>query len=299
MARKNKMNLDALSAIFSKDEETKSIEDIINQNKLDDEIKDNKVVELPLSLIDPDKNQPRKNFDETALNELADSIRVHGVIQPIVVTKTDDRYKIIAGERRWRASKICGNKTIPCIVKDYTPQQIREISIVENLQREDLNPIESARAIKELMEEYNWTHDQLAERLGKSRPVITNTIRLLNLEPEVIEMVESGKLSAGHARTLVAVNDRNLQIKLAKQVSEKKLTVRDLEKASKVTKKTDTNNGMQPQSRELIEFGRNLQRIFGTKVSIIGDENRGKIQIEYYNFNDLERIFELVDKIKY
>lgn len=299
MARKNKMNLDALSAIFSKDEETKSIEDIINQNKLDDEIKDNKVVELPLSLIDPDKNQPRKNFDETALNELADSIRVHGVIQPIVVTKTDDRYKIIAGERRWRASKICGNKTIPCIVKDYTPQQIREISIVENLQREDLNPIESARAIKELMEEYNWTHDQLAERLGKSRPVITNTIRLLNLEPEVIEMVESGKLSAGHARTLVAVNDRNLQIKLAKQVSEKKLTVRDLEKASKVTKKPDTNNSVQPQSRELIEFGRNLQRIFGTKVSIIGDENRGKIQIEYYNFNDLERIFELVDKIKY
>ena len=298
MTKKNKNSFSALSAIFAKDDESSSIEDIINANKINDEIKDNKVIEISLSMIDPDKNQPRKNFDETSLNELADSIRVHGVIQPIVVTKVDDRYKIIAGERRWRASKICGNKTIPCIVKDYTPQQIREISIVENLQREDLNPIESARAIKELMEEYNWTHDQLAERLGKSRPVITNTIRLLNLEPEVIEMVESGKLSAGHARTLVAVNDRNMQIKLAKQVCEKKLTVRDLEKASQAGKKTPEKPVIS-QSRELIEFGRELQRIFGTKVSIVGDEKRGKIQIEYYNFNDLERIFEIVDKVKY
>ena len=159
MARKGLgKGLDALMAIYGKEEEKKSIQEFILEkeakNKKDDD--SNKVIDISLSMIDPDKNQPRKNFNEESLNELADSIKVHGVIQPIVVTKVDDRYKIIAGERRWRASKICGNKTIPCIIKNYTPQQIREISIVENLQREDLNPIESARAIKELMEEFNW-----------------------------------------------------------------------------------------------------------------------------------------------
>ena len=301
MARKGLgKGLDALMAIYGKEEEKKSIQEFILEkeakNKKDDD--SNKVIDISLSMIDPDKNQPRKNFNEESLNELADSIKVHGVIQPIVVTKVDDRYKIIAGERRWRASKICGNKTIPCIIKNYTPQQIREISIVENLQREDLNPIESARAIKELMEEFNWTHEQLAERLGKSRPVITNTIRLLNLEPEVIEMVESGKLSAGHARTLVTVTDREAQLKLAKQVQAKNLTVRDLENASKESKKTVTPPKPNTQSNELKEFNKELQRVFGTKVSIIGDDNRGKIQIEYFNFNDLQRIFDLVEKIK-
>ena len=273
MARKGLgKGLDALMAIYGKEEEKKSIQEFILEkeakNKKDDD--SNKVIDISLSMIDPDKNQPRKNFNEESLNELADSIKVHGVIQPIVVTKVDDRYKIIAGERRWRASKICGNKTIPCIIKNYTPQQIREISIVENLQREDLNPIESARAIKELMEEFNWTHEQLAERLGKSRPVITNTIRLLNLEPEVIEMVESGKLSAGHARTLVTVTDREAQLKLAKQVQAKNLTVRDLENASKESKKTVTPPKPNTQSNELKEFNKELQRVFGTKVSIIG-----------------------------
>ena len=299
MARKGLgKGLDALMAIYGKDEEKKSIQEFILVKEAKNEDNANKVIEISLSMIDPDKNQPRKNFNEESLNELADSIKVHGVIQPIVVTKVDDRFKIIAGERRWRASKICGNKTIPCIIKNYTPQQIREISIVENLQREDLNPIESARAIKELMEEFNWTHEQLAERLGKSRPVITNTIRLLNLEPEVIEMVESGKLSAGHARTLVTVTDREIQLKLARQVQSRNLTVRDLENASKENKKTQSVSKPTPQSNELREFSKDLQRVFGTKVSIIGDDNRGKIQIEYFNFNDLQRIFDLVEKIK-
>ncbi|MBQ7308403.1 MAG: ParB/RepB/Spo0J family partition protein [Clostridia bacterium] len=299
MARKGLgKGLDALMAIYGKDEEKKSIQEFILEKEAKNEDNANKVIEISLSMIDPDKNQPRKNFNEESLNELADSIKVHGVIQPIVVTKVDDRFKIIAGERRWRASKICGNKTIPCIIKNYTPQQIREISIVENLQREDLNPIESARAIKELMEEFNWTHEQLAERLGKSRPVITNTIRLLNLEPEVIEMVESGKLSAGHARTLVTVTDREIQLKLARQVQSRNLTVRDLENASKENKKTQSVSKPTPQSNELREFSKDLQRVFGTKVSIIGDDNRGKIQIEYFNFNDLQRIFDLVEKIK-
>lgn len=290
--------LNALFAIYEKDNEKKSIEEIILENNISKENKTDKVIEIPLSLIDPDKNQPRKNFNEESLNELAASIKVHGVIQPIVVIQQEDRYKIIAGERRWRASKICEKKTIPCIVKQYTPQQIREISIVENLQREDLNPIESARAIKELMEEFNWTHEQLAERLGKSRPAITNTIRLLNLEPEVIDLVESGKISAGHARTLVTITNRDVQLKLAKQVQEKQLTVRDLEKASQETKKTVEAPKPINQSNELVEFRKDLQRVFGTKVSILGDDKRGKIQIEYYSFDDLQRIFDLVEKLK-
>lgn len=289
--------LNALFAIYDKDTGKKSIEDFIieNENKND---KGDKVIDIPLSMIDPDKNQPRKNFDEDSLNDLAASIKIHGVIQPIVVTPVDGRYRIIAGERRWRASKICENKTIPCIVKNYTPQQIREISIVENLQREDLNPIESARAIKELMDEYNWTHDQLAERLGKSRPAVTNALRLLSLEPEVISMVEQGKISAGHAKTLASISERDLQIKLAKQVQERNLTVRDLEKVRQTTKKSIQPPKPINQSNELKEFTRNLQRIFGTKVNIIGDEKRGKIEIEYYNFDDIQRIYDIMEKLK-
>lgn len=289
--------LNALFAIYDKDTGKKSIEDFIIENENNND-KGDKVIDIPLSMIDPDKNQPRKNFDEDSLNDLASSIKIHGVIQPIVVTPVDGRYKIIAGERRWRASKICENKTIPCIVKNYTPQQIREISIVENLQREDLNPIESARAIKELMDEYNWTHDQLAERLGKSRPAVTNALRLLSLEPEVISMVEQGKISAGHAKTLASISERDLQIKLAKQVQERNLTVRDLEKVRQTTKKNIQPPKPINQSNELKEFTRNLQRIFGTKVSIIGDEKRGKIEIEYYNFDDIQRIYDIIEKLK-
>ena len=292
--------LNAIFSIYDKNDDEKSIDEILLENETNVE---NRVVNIPLTLIDPDRNQPRKNFDEKSLIELADSIKLHGVIQPITVVKTtDDRYKIIAGERRWRASKICGKHDIPCIIREYTPQQMKEIAIIENLQRENLNPIESAEALKSLMDEYNWTHEQLANRLSKSRSAITNTLRLLNLIPEVKAFVITGELSAGHAKTLAAITDSTLQLKLAKQSIEKKYSVRDLEKAMTQLKKQPEEQkpiiSTTSQSNELKEFQRDLQRVFGTKVSIIGDDNRGKIQIEYFDFNDLERIFELVEKLK-
>ena len=204
---------------------------------------------------------------------------------------------IVAGERRWRAAQIAGLRVVPAIVKEYTDSQIKEISIIENLQREDLNPMEAARAIKQLMEEYGWTQEVVADRLGKSRPVIANTIRLLNLEPEVIAMIESGKLSAGHARSLVAVENRDAQIKLAKQVCEKKLTVRDLERAVKGTK-GKTSAKVSNQSIELKELIHDMQKVFGTKVSALGSDQRGRIYIDYYSVDDLQRIYELVDILK-
>ena len=269
---------------------------VVKMASVDEKINGEAVEQIEIGKIDPNKNQPRKVFDETALNELASSIKIHGIIQPIVLNKVGDRYMIIAGERRWRAAQIAGLKTVPAIIKNYDARQIKEISIIENLQREDLNPMEAARAIKELMEEYGWTQEVVADRLGKSRPVIANTIRLLNLEPEVIDMIEKGKLSAGHARSLVAVNNRDAQIKLAKQVCEKKLTVRDLEKAVKQGK--SGKNPKSSQSIELKELIHDMQKVFGTKVSALGSDQRGRIYIDYYSTEDLQRVFELVEILK-
>lgn len=269
---------------------------VVKMAPLGDRIKGDMVEQIEIGKIDPNKDQPRKVFDQTALNELASSIKLHGIIQPIVLTKIGERYMIIAGERRWRAAQIAGLKAVPAIIKDYDNKQIREISIIENLQREDLNPMEAARAMKQLMDEYGWTQEIVADRLGKSRPVIANTIRLLNLEPEVIEMIEKGKLSAGHARSLVAVNNRDAQIRLAKQVCEKKLTVRDLEKAVKQGKGGVSNTSS--QSIELKQLIHDMQKVFGTKVSALGNDQRGRIYIDYYSVDDLQRVFDLVEILK-
>ena len=277
----------------------KNNEDIENVSRETLEKDGKSVRSIAISLIDPNKNQPRKKFDEEALNELASSIKVHGVLQPILVVERDDRYLIVAGERRWRASKIAGLKEVPCIVADFTNNEIKEISIIENLQRKDLTPIEEAKAIKELIDEFGWTQDVVAERLGKSRPVISNTLRILTLQPEVIQMIEDGKLSAGHARSLVVIQDRDAQIKLAKQVCEKKLTVRDLENAVKSNKKpkneTSANGKISNEFHELIM---DMQRVFGTKVFVMGSENRGRIYIDYFNKDDLDRIYDLVQTLK-
>ena len=262
---------------------------------LDGDLTNDVVVQLPLSDIDVNINQPRKNFDDKALKELSDSIKVHGVIQPIIVVKMGERYMIIAGERRYRASKLAGLTSIPAIVKNYTKSEIAEVSLLENLQREDLNPMECARAMKKLMEDFGWTQEKVADRLGKSRPVVANTIRLLNLEPEVIEMIEQGKISAGHARSLVAVTDKKAQIKLAKQVCDKKLTVRDLEKAVHGNK---AGNAVKDQSVELRDLIETMKRVLGTKVSVLGNDMRGRIYIDYYSSADLDRISELMDKLK-
>ena len=181
--------------------------------------------EMPLEKIKANPNQPRKNSDEQALKELADSIKSHGIIQPLVLVRMGMRYMIIAGERRWRAAKMAGLKTVPAVVKNYTPQQIKEVSLVENLQREDLNPVETARAIKQLMDECNMTQEAVADRLGKSRPAIANTLRLLSLDDRVLEMIEKNRLSAGHARTLVVVTDPEAQVKLAQKACN--MSVRD------------------------------------------------------------------------
>lgn len=270
----------------------------VSRETFDTEDNDKKVKMISLSLIDPNKEQPRKKFDEESLKELADSIKVHGVLQPILVVKRNERYLIVAGERRWRASKLAGIKEIPCIVEEFTNAEIKEISIIENLQRKDLTPIEEAKAIKELIDEFGWTQEVVAERLGKSRPAISNTLRILSLEPEVIEMIENGKLSAGHAKSLVVVTDRDAQIRLAKQVCDKKLTVRDLEQAVKNKKHKNSSNSSGAISNEFHELIMDMQRVFGTKVSVIGAENRGRIYIDYFSKDDLDRIYELIEILK-
>ena len=287
--------LDSLFGVYENTEEIKDKKVVRMPGDLDGDLSNDVVHEILISDIDANINQPRRNFDESTLRELADSIKVHGVIQPIIVVKMGERFMIIAGERRYRASKIAGLSTIPAIIKNYSEKEIAEVSLLENLQREDLNPMECARAMKKLMTDFGWTQDFVAERLGKSRPVVANTIRLLNLEPEVIEMIEKGKLSAGHARSLVAVTDKKAQIKLAKQVCEKKLTVRDLEKAVRSVSGAKERN---PQSVELRELIDNMKRVLGTKVSVLGTDQRGRIYIDYYSRADLDRIFELIEKVK-
>lgn len=257
------------------------------------------VVEVEISQIDNNPKQPRKMFDPTLLNELAQSIKIYGVIQPILLTQKGDRYLIVAGERRFRASIIAGKKTIPAIVKDYDDKQIKEIALLENIQRQDLNPIETARAMKELMDTYGWTQETIADRLGKSRPSIANNLRLLSLSPAVIDLVEKGKLSAGHARSLVVVTNPEVQLKLAEKVINQKLTVRDMENAVKdvdnVSKRTVK---VKPSlSMEMQEFRNNLERTFSTKIDIKGNDKKGKIIINYYTSDDLDRIYELIERM--
>lgn len=263
--------------------------------------KNDGITEIEVSKIVPNPNQPRKHFDEEALQELSSSIKLHGVIQPLVVNKSDNgEYLIIAGERRWRASKMAGLEKVPVVVKNYTEKQIKEISIIENLQREDLNPIEAARAIKQLMEEYNLTQETVSDRIGKSRSSVANTLRLLSLYPDVIKMIEDGKLSSGHARSLVVVDDTTTQIKLAKQAADGKMSVRELEKAVRNylnPQKTPTNK-VQEQSLELKELINDMQRIFATKVSAIGNDNKGRIYIDYYSRDDLDRLADLMELLK-
>ena len=281
--------------------EEESNEKITNQNRSIDKVEIKGVTEIEINKIKPNLNQPRKHFDETALQDLANSIKVHGVIQPLVLNKLDDgNYLIIAGERRWRASKIAGLDKVPAVIKEYTDKQIKEISLIENLQREDLNPIEAARAIKQLMDEYHLTQEVVSERIGKSRSNVANTLRLLTLYPEVVTLIESGRLSAGHARALVVVEDTTKQIKLARQAVDGKMSVRDLEKAVKNLLNPDKTKAgkTQEQSLELKELITDMQRVFATKVSAIGNDNKGRIYIDYYSRDDLDRLSDMIELLK-
>lgn len=288
--------LESLFAFYDTEEQTPQTTEVKKSTAKNDGI-----AEVEVSKIVPNPNQPRKHFDEEALQELSSSIKLHGVIQPLVVNKVEnDQYMIIAGERRWRASKMAGLEKVPVVIKNYTEKQIKEISIIENLQREDLNPIEAARAIKQLMEEYNLTQETVSDRIGKSRSSVANTLRLLSLYPDVIKMIEDGKLSSGHARSLVVVDDTTIQIKLAKQAADGKMSVRELEKAVRnyLNPQKTPMNKVQEQSLELKELINEMQRIFATKVSAIGNDNKGRIYIDYYSRDDLDRLSDLMELLK-
>lgn len=257
--------------------------------------------DMPLNLISANPNQPRKNFDEQALKELSDSIKKHGVIMPIVVNDNKNgTYMIIAGERRFRAAKLAGLDSIPVVIRSYSPREIKEISLIENLQREDLNPIEAATAMKQLMVDYKLTQDELAERIGKSRPAVANTLRLLNLCPEVIELVAEGKLSAGHARTIVPLPAEEQQ-NFARDAIKGQISVRELEKrvrAYNIPPEVLEERKKKKRALASIELKQLVERMrfaFRTKVSLIGTDKKGRIYIDYYSRDDLDRIAEILD----
>ncbi len=255
---------------------------------------------LPLSKIEPNPDQPRKNFNQDAIKELAQSIKLHGVIQPIVVTPRGDKYIIIAGERRYRASKLAGLQNVPVIIKNYTNQEMQEISLIENLQREDLNPIETAFAMKQLIDNYGFTQDDLAKRLGKSRPAITNALRLLNLSNEVMALVENGKLAPNSARALLSITDKEKQIELAKKACNDKMTTRELEKTVQEMLSPDANKKQSKitPTAEMTELKEFMQKLLGTKVTFLGTEKKGRIYIDYYSRDDLDRIYALLNKLR-
>lgn len=286
--------LGSLLGIFENAEENVKVEEVVKQEVSD---KKDGVVAIEISLIDPNPNQPRKNFDANAIKELAQSIKEYGVIQPIILKPNKGRYIIVAGERRFRASKVAGLKQIPAVIREYTEQEVQEIALLENIQREDLNPIETAKGMKELLTNYGWTQEFLADKLGKSRPVVANYIRLLNLCPEVIEMIESGKLSAGHARSLVVVENPEVQLRLAKLAVTKKITVRDMEKAVKEVQNPTPKKKKEQLSVEMVDFINSMQKKFSTKVGVVGNEKKGRIYIDYYNADDLDRIYDIISRI--
>ncbi len=262
---------------------------------------DNKEVFVNISLVEPNRNQPRKEFDKEALSELAASIKQYGILQPIMVQKNGDMYEIIAGERRWRAAKEAGLKEVPVIVRDYDKQKIIEISIIENIQRENLNPIEEAMAYQCLMEEYGLKHDELADKVSKNRSTITNSMRLLRLSENIQQMIIDGKISTGHAKVLLSVENKEEQEKIAAELISKSLSVRELEKLVKKyikPRKKKENKETIDYSLFYKEYEDKLKDILGTKVQInTKDKNKGRIEIDYYSAAELERIVELLNTI--
>ena len=258
-------------------------------------------VMVKISEVEPNRNQPRKNFDEDALLELSESIKQFGIIQPLVVQKRKDYYEIIAGERRWRAAKMAGLKEVPVIIKYYTDQEIVEISLIENIQREDLNPIEEAQAFKRLLTEFHLKQDEVAEKVSKSRTAVTNSMRLLKLDERVQQMVIDDMLSTGHARALLATDDKEQQYSLANKIFEEKMSVREVEHMMQALQKPKTEKKRKeevPNKFIYEDVEEKLKNILGTKVSVNHKKNnKGKIEIEYYSNEELERLLELFETI--
>ena len=271
---------------------------ILEPKKGKDKNDDNGYSLIDINLIKSNESQPRKSFDDEKIMELAESIKSNGIIQPLILRKDKDEYIIVAGERRWRAAKYIGIKEIPSVIMDLTEKQILEISLIENIQREDLNSIEEAIAYEKLISDFDLTQEQLSKRIGKSRVAITNTMRLLNLSEDVQQYIIEGVISEGHGRALLAITDSKLQCELAQNVIDDKLSVRELEflirklktksEPSKSKAKKETN----PYYKEVIE---KLENYFGTKVNVTNKNNKGKIEIEYYSEEDLQRILEIIN----
>jgi len=252
---------------------------------------------VKITMVEPNREQPRKNFDEDALQELADSIKQFGLLQPILVQDRKTYYEIIAGERRWRAAKLAGLKEVPVIIRNYTEQEIVEISLIENIQREDLNPIEEAQAYKRLLTEFNLKQDEVAERVSKSRAAVTNSIRLLKLSDEVQQMVIDEMISTGHARALLAVEDAQEQYNLAQKIFDEKLSVRDVEKLVKNLHKPVKPKKMDDKTLQAIylDIEEKLKQKLSTKVTVASKgEGAGKIEIEFYSHEDLDRLLDMI-----
>ncbi len=252
---------------------------------------------VKITRVEPNREQPRKNFDEDALQELADSIKQFGLLQPILVQDRKDYYEIIAGERRWRAAKLAGLKEVPVIIRNYTEQEIVEISLIENIQREDLNPIEEAQAYKRLLTEFNLKQDEVAERVSKSRTAVTNSIRLLKLSDQVQQMVIDEMISTGHARTLLAVEDPEEQYNLAQKIFDEKLSVRDVEKLVKNLHKPAKPKKLDDKALQAIyqDIEEKLKQKLSTKVTVSSKgDGAGKIEIEFYNHEDLDRLLDML-----
>jgi len=262
------------------------------------------VYEIEISKVFPNPDQPRKFFGESEQNELAASIKVHGILQPLILVKSGDKYMIVAGERRYRAAKKLGLEKVPAIVKQFGPGMIREISLIENLQREDLNAIEEAEALRELMSFNGYTQEQLAERIGKARSSVTNSLRLLSLEEEVKSLVRQDRLSAGHARTLIPVTDKETQIDFAYESADGSMSVRDLEKKVRyhlhpeLKPKRLSDSDRTRLSLEMRNLVDDMKRVFRTKVKLIGNSTKGRITIDYFSQDDLDRVFDLIEKLK-
>ncbi|MFR5833666.1 MAG: ParB/RepB/Spo0J family partition protein [Acutalibacteraceae bacterium] len=292
MAAKGGLGGKGLTALFTDNEENVKVE-----------VKDMPTVEVEISQIDRNPNQPRKTFNEESLKEMSTSIATYGVLQPLLLVKQDNgRYLIIAGERRFRAAMMAGLKKVPAIIREFTEQQIQEISLIENLHREDLNAIEAAEGMRELMENHGLTQEDVALRIGKSRPYVTNTLRLLQLPKEVTEMVREGILSPGHARALISIDDKEYLINLAKQACDNKLTVREIENRVRLyfTRKAIPGGPRKERemSVELKEMVNDMKRIFATKVKLLGNDKKGRIIIDYFNEDDIDRIHALIQILK-
>ncbi len=258
---------------------------------------ENSVMQIKVTEVIPNEKQPRRHFSDEALKELSESIKEHGVVQPIIVQKVDGGYGIIAGERRWRASRLAGLKAIPAIVKDCSNVEVMEIALIENLQREDLNAMEEAYAYRSLMEEYKMTQEEIAKRIGKSRPAIANSLRLVNLPDRIKTFLMNGNLSAGHARALLAIEGEKKQLEIAERIIEQQLNVRQVEKLAQEKEKSTAKASKSSKVEiEIKEIEERLMAVLGTKVMIRHKKGKGTIEIEYYSNEELDRIIEFMEK---